>query len=105
MPKYFHPAVCFSVSGVKADLSYPPCIEIFGPRPLTSKLGGTFKAYIRIVYLASGFLVGTKLSFVRHVMCSAEGFESLLWTQFPNVEPKTQSLETILERDLEKDSK
>jgi hypothetical protein len=29
----------------------------------------------------------------------------MLWTQLPNFEPKMQSLEIILERDFEKDSK
>ena len=78
VPKYFHPAECCSVPEVKDALSYPPCIRILGPRPFTSIVGGTFRAYMRIVYLVSGFLVGTKFSFVRHVMCLDLGSESML---------------------------
>ena len=77
-----------------------------GASTIDQYVGGYLKGHIFILCtLDRFFLVGAKLSFARDVMCPVEGFESMFWTQLPNVEPNIQSLETILKRDLEKDSK
>ena len=78
VPKYFHPAECCSVPEVKLALSYPPLHQNPGAPTIDQHCGGCLQGIHTDCVPCVGFLVGGNFSFVRHVICSDEGFEIML---------------------------